>query len=63
MYIEFKSRQLIIHSTLKMRDRFDAVVQLQQRFMIGPYDKRFPEEEVPEVLTELGNIGILTLNG
>ena len=45
-----------------MRDRFDAVVQLQQRFMIGPYDKRFPEEEVPEVLTELESIGILTLN-
>ena len=45
-----------------MRDRFDTVVQLQQRFMVSPYDEWFPEKEVPEVLTELGSIGILTLN-
>ena len=38
-----------------MRDRFDAVVQLQQRFMVGPYDEWFPEKEVPEVLTEMQN--------
>ena len=30
--------------------------------MISPYDEWFPEEEVPEVLTELGSIGILTLS-